>query len=236
MPKLLPLIALLVLGAAGAYGDGSVVDKVYHPYVEQLEWELEWRMTHEDENPITGVERRQLHRLGLGRAVSEYVFAEVYLIGEQSSEVDFGLAAYELELLWQLSDQGEYLLDYGVLFELEKEHNDDIWEASSALLLEKEFGRYSATVNLGLTYEWGDDIQDELETAAALQVRYRYSPRFEPALEAYLGEDTQAVGPVVMGRERLGQMKALSWEFGVVLGVDSDTADYTVRAVLEYEF
>lgn len=236
MPKLLLVIALLSLFAAGAHGDGSVVDKVYHPYVEQLEWELEWRVTHEDENPITGVERRQLHRLGLGRAVSEYVFAEVYLIGEQSSQESFGLEAYELELLWQLSDQGEYFMDYGVLFELEKEHSDDIWEASSALLLEKEFGRYSATVNLGLTYEWGDDIEDELETAAALQARYRYSPRFEPALEVYLGEDTRAVGPVVMGRERLGQMKALSWEFGVVLGVDSDTADYTVRAVLEYEF
>ena len=236
VPKLRLVIALLLLVAAGARGDGSVVDKVYHPYVEQLEWELEWRMTHEDENPITGIERQQLHRVGLGRAVTEYVFAEVYLIGEQSSQESFDLEAYELELLWQLSDQGEYLLDYGVLFELEKEQREDSWEASSALLLEKEFGRYSATVNLALTYEWGDDIEDELETAAALQARYRYSPRFEPALEAYLGEDTRAVGPVVMGRERLGLMKALRWELGVVLGVDSDTADYTVRAVLEYEF
>jgi len=36
--------------------------------------------------------------------------------------------------------------------------------------------------------------------------------------------------------ERLGVMKALRWEAGVILGVDSDTPDYTLRAVLEYEF
>ena len=46
----------------------------------------------------------------------------------------------------------------------------------------------------------------------------------------------RGLGPVVMGVERLGIMKALRWELGVILGVDSKTADYTLRAVLEYEF
>ena len=229
-------VIFLSLVANLAPAGGTAIDKVYHPYVEPLEWELEWRMIHEDESPDTGEKRRQLHRVGLGKAVAETVFAEFYLIGEQSSDSSLSLEAYEFEILWQLSEQGEYAVDYGLLFELEKEHDEDIWEYSMALLLEKEFGRFSATANPGLTYEWGDDINSELESWLALQTRYRYSPRFEPALELYMGQDTRGLGPVIMGMERLGVMKALRWEAGVILGVDSDTPDYTLRAVLEYEF
>ena len=229
-------IALCLVAVASARADGTVIDKVYHPYVEPLEWELEWRMVHENENPISGIERRQLHRLGLGKAVAETVFAEIYLIGEQSADESFSLEAYEFELLWQLSEQGEYAVDYGLLFELEKEHEEDIWEFSTALLLEKEFGRFSGTANLGVTYEWGDDIEDEIESSIALQTRYRYSPRFEPAVELYMGQDTRGLGPVIMGVERLGVMKALRWELGSIFGLDDDTPDYTLRVVLEYEF
>ena len=228
--------ACLLSMAGIVLADGSVIDKVYHPYVEQLEWELEWRMIHEDENPVSGEKRRQTHKLGLGHAFAEYVFAEVYLIGERSSDQSLDLSAYEAEVLWQLSEQGEYALDYGLLFELEKEHKEDAWEYSTALLLEKELGQYSATANVGLTYEWGDDIADELESFLAAQARYRYSPRLEPALELYLGEDTAGLGPVLLGAHRLGIMQAMRWEFGVILGLDSATPDYTVRALLEYEF
>lgn len=226
----------LSLCSCVALSDGAAIDKVYHPYVEQLEWELEWRMTHADENPVNGVEREQSYRLGMGRAVSEFVFVEGYLIGERSADESLDLEAYEVEVLWQLSEQGEYLLDYGLLFELEKEHQQDIWEYATVLLLEKEFGRLSGTANLGVIYEWGDDIKDEWETSLALQGRYRYSPRLEPAIELYAGEDTLGAGPVLMGLEKLGPMQALRWEAGVILGLDSDTADYTLRAVLEYEF
>jgi len=216
--------------------DGSTIGKIYHPYVEQLEWELEWRMAHENESPVTGKKRRQNHRLGLGRAFSEFWFAEAYLIAERNSEDDLDIMAYELELLGQLSEQGEYFVDYGVLFELEKEDNADLWEYSTALLLEKEFGRFSGTANLGLTYEWGDDIADEWETFLSLQGRYRYSPRLEPAVEFYSAQDTLGLGPVLTGMERVGQRQAIRWEAGIIFGLDGDTADYTLKAVLEYEF
>ena len=34
-----------------ASADGLVVDKIYHPYVEPLERELEWRLVWQDEQP-----------------------------------------------------------------------------------------------------------------------------------------------------------------------------------------
>ena len=230
------MLCWLAVHAAPAIGDGSAIDKVYHPYVEQLEWELEWRMTHEDENPPSGLDDVQTHRIGLGHGFGEYLFAEAYMIGRRSSEDSLDLYAYELEVLWQLSEQGEYFLDYGLLFELEKEDDEDVWEYATTVLLEKEFGKFSGTANLGLIYEWGDDIKDEWETTMALQGRYRMSPRLEPAVELYLGEDTLGIGPVLMGMERLGALRALRWEAGIIFGAADDTADYTLRAVLEYEF
>ncbi len=231
------LIAFVtVFHCAQVGADGTTIDKIYHPYVEQLEWELEWRATHANQNPTSGQEREQRHRLGLGRAVSEFVFIEGYLIGERSADDDLNLEAYEIEALWQLSEQGEFAVDYGLLFELEREHSNDVWEYGTTLLVEKELGRYSATANFGLIYEWGDDIKDEWETALALQWRYRHSPRLEPALEFYAGEETLGGGPVVAGLEKIGPMRALKWEIGLIFGLDNDTADYTLRTVLEYEF
>lgn len=232
--SLAPILAAIF--TVPAVADGVGIDKVYHPYVEQLEWEAEWRMTHQDESQALGETRVQSHSLGLGHAFSEYLFAEIYMIGEQSSAESLALTAYEVELLWQLSEQGEYAVDYGLLFELEKERGEDVWEYSTKLLLEKEWGRYSTTANMGLIYEWGDAISNEWETSLALQGRYRYSPRFEPAIEFYVAEDTLGLGPVLTGVERLGLMQALRWEAGVILGMNQETPDYTLRFVLEYEF
>lgn len=238
MNRALVAVCAAVAGASGtaALADGSAIDKVYHPYVEQLEWELEWRATHARSDPDTGKDRLQTHRLGLGRAVSEYLFVEAYLIGERSATESFDLEAYEAELLWQLTEQGEYALDWGLLFELEKEHREDSWEAASVLLLEREFGRFSGTANFGVIYEWGEGIRDEWESSFALQLRHRSSPRLEPAVELYAGEDSLGAGPTFLGRERLGSMRALKWEAGVIFGLDGATPDYTLRAVLEYEF
>ena len=87
-----------------------------------------------------------------------------------------------------------------------------------------------------LIYEWGDDIKDEWETSLGLQFRYRYTPRFEPALELYFAEDTQALGPAILGMERLGMRKALRWELASLFGLNNETANCTLRAAVEYEF
>lgn len=230
------LLLLLSALALNAQADGSAIDKVYHPYVEPLERELEWRMTVADKDPQSGDRWRQLHRLGLGRAIAETVFAEVYLIAADSAEDEFALEAYELELLWQMTEQGEYAVDVGTLFELEREHGEDAWETRAAVLLEKELGRFSGTANIGLVYEWGDGIEDEWETQLALQARYRLSPLLEPALEFYAGEDSLGAGPALQGFARLGIKRGLRWEAGIILGLDRDTPDYTLRTSLEYEF
>ena len=136
----------------------------------------------------------------------------------------------------QLTEQGEYWADWAVLFELEKEHGADIWEFATGLLVEKEWGKWSGTANFFVEQEWGDDIEDELETQLGLQARYRYSRAFEPAIEIYSGEDTRGIGPVALGQVALGGKQKLGWEAGAIFGIGSSSPDLTLRFQLEFEF
>ena len=114
--------------------DGNAVDKIYHPYVDALEQELEWRAIYQDDQPDQP-DHRQLYRFSYGRAFGDRWFGELYLTGDKADNDSFSLAAYEVEAKWQLTEQGEYWADWGILFELEKQAKENIWEFSTGLSL-----------------------------------------------------------------------------------------------------
>jgi len=229
------LVGLLLLQSGAAAADGTIIDKVYHPYVQPLEQEFELRSSIEHDGPDNAGEAG-IVRLGYGQSLNDSWFAEGYLIGKQTQDSALRLQGFELEGLWQLTEQGEYWADWGALFEVEKARSSNAMEASTALLVEKEWGRWQSTANLYAIYEFGDDIDNEFETALAAQLRYRYRQSLEPALELYKGQETFGLGPVLTGTVRLGGRHKLYWEAGDILGLDSDTADQTFRLLLEYEF
>lgn len=233
-----PLLAVLLsLGpaCAPARADGVVIDKIYHPYVQPLEREIESRATIQNRQPGRP-DSLQIYKLAYGMSLGEKWFAELYLTGQNSDAGSFELEAYEFEALRQLTEQGEFWADWGVVFELEKERGLDAWKISTGLLAEKEWGRWSGTANLFLLHEWGSDIVDETETRLGLQARYRHSPAFEPAIEFYNGEDTRGIGPAVLGQVRLGGRRRIGWEAGAIFGLDSKSPDTTVRFLLDFEF
>lgn len=227
-------IFALVAGTR-ALADGAVVDKVYDPYVAALEREIEYRVIaqHDDEAALDQV---QLHRLGFGLSWSDRWFSELYVLGAKTDTESLSVKGYELETKWQITEQGEYWADWGLLFELETGRDADIWEYSTSLLVAREWGRLVTTANLGVIYEWGDDIDNELETSLSIQARYRLHRLFEPALEYYRGQDTQALGPAFVGNFRAGGRKRLHWELGLIFGLDRDSPDRTFRGMLEFEF
>jgi hypothetical protein len=172
------LLLITVLFSVNVLADGVVVDKVYHPYVLPNEHEFEWRLLsrqqrinqeNEDDdddnynynynynegsngNTIEGSKSAQSFAYGF--SISEHVMLEAYIIGERADDDgDFSLSAYELEVRWMLTEQGEYWADWGVLFEIEKSHQKDDWEFTSGLLVEKEFRQTSLTINAFLIYE-----------------------------------------------------------------------------------
>ena len=228
-------IHAVLAGQHTARADGGIIDKVYHPYVQPLERELELRASLED-GSNTLSDDRQTWRLGYGMAFNDKWFGEAYLIGRKDSMDSFRLSAYELEALWQITEQGEYAADWGMLFEIEAADSPDVMDISGTLLIEKEWLQWTGTANLKTSYEFGDDIADEFETALALQVRYRLSRSLEPALEFYSAENILGAGPVIMGSQRFGRGRQLHWEAGMIAGMQSDTPDRTFRLLMEYEF
>lgn len=232
------LVAVSLLGCASsnvALADGSVIDKVYHPYVDAMEKELEFRSLVQNlpaANPLPV----QIHQLSLGSAWGQSLFGEAKLVGSETQLGGFELSAFEFELKWQLTEQGEYSADWGLVFEIEHGVEQKLDELAVGLLIEKEFGRWSTTANLFAIQEWGDSINSEFETAFGLQTRYRHSRIFEPALEVYLGQDTVGIGPVLIGAANVGVRKSLSWEIGVIAGLSNKSPNSTYRLLLEYEF
>lgn len=229
------LSVTLLLCASNSRADGMVIDKIYHPYVQPMEQEFEWRGVFQDRQP--GVpDNLQLQRFAYGRSLNDRWFVEVYLLASGSAEQSFDLKAYEAEAKWQLTEQGEYWADWGLIFELEKEHQENLWEFTTGVLVEKEWGKWSGTANLLLLNEWGSGISNEWETRLGLQARYRYKRTFEPAVEYYGGENTHGLGPAFMGQFAMGRGLQLRWEAGVIFGLDDKSPNRTFRFDLELEF
>lgn len=232
---LLTIAAASFSFAASARADGIVVDKLYHPYVDALEQELEYRGLVQSTQP--GVTNQaQLHQMSLGTSLGEHFFGEVYLVGAKDRAKGFETETWEAELKWQLTEQGEYAIDWGMLFEYEDEIDADIHEFSVGILAEKEWGRISGTANVMLIQEWGRGIADELESVVALQARYRYKPLLEPTLEFYAGQHSRGFGPVLQGNVKTGTRKSVHWEAGAIFGLTGDSPDHTWRFQFEYEF
>jgi len=228
-------LAGMALLSSTVYADGIVIDKVYHPYVDALENEIEYRSVFLDSGS-SKFNIDELHQLSYGKSLGERFFSEVYLIGARTPTSGFDLEAWEIEVKWQLTEQGEYSADWGLFFEFEDELDKSVNEVTVGLLAEKELGRWSATANLNFIQEWGSAIKDEFETAVSLQARYRFSRAIEPALELYAGQDTLGLGPAFGGNLNLGIRKSLNWEAGIIMGLDDKTPDSTFRMLIEYEF
>jgi hypothetical protein len=209
------------------------LSRVYHPYVIPLERELEYRTLLQDTK--TSSDLKQLQLLGYGQSFNENLFLEFYLISENTDGESAEISAYEVEALIQLTEQGEFWADWGLVFELEKVDSLSIWEVSSGVIIEKEWGRWSTTANLFVIYEFGDDYDEEWHTAAALQLRYRHSRFIEPSLELFSSEYGSSIGPGLGGQLRFGLQK-LNWEVGLQLALDNDAPDTYWRFLIDFEF
>jgi hypothetical protein len=218
-----------------ASADGNTIDKIYHPYVQLLEREIEYTGRYQHDKD-TAIESGFRHRLGYGQSLSDTIFVEAYIIAEDSYGESSKVEAFELELKWQLTEQGEFDNDWGLLFELENEREDNIWEASTTLIALHEWEQWILTNNFSVIYEAGSAIDNEFEVAYSGQLRYRNTASFEPAIELFQSQDTSAIGPMATGLVRLGGGKKLFWEFGVLIGVNNDTPDTNWKLNLEYEF
>ena len=223
-------VLIIIALSPAAWAD---IERVYHPYVEQRERELEYSTTVRDLNG----DRTWLQRLGAGYSWTDRIFTEAYVISESLTDDEVQVHGYEAELKWQLTEQGEYWADWGLLFEAATSRDISEHEIAAGILWEKAISsHWVGTVNALLEYEYGDDITNEWETALRGQLRYRLGRAFEPAVELYLDDQDKAFGPVILGARKFGAGKNINWELGLLFGLDNRTPDMNLRASIEFEF
>lgn len=222
----------ITMGSASTWGDGSAISQVYAPYVQPLERELELLWLDET-RPSGRIESNTLTKLGFGTSFLDGVYTELSVSKLDASSIDS--TQVELEVIWQITEQGEYSSDWGLLFEAETNLDTHNHELSAGLLNQKDWKKFSLISNLVATYEWGSGFENEFESRLGLQARYRLRPEFEPMIEFFQGPDTTAIGPGAAGLIRLRPGRQLRWGFSILKGLNSEL-DYTAKLEFEYEF
>ncbi|MGJ8689675.1 MAG: hypothetical protein ACSHXZ_09160 [Gammaproteobacteria bacterium] len=234
---LLTLWALLL--SAPSIADNPLhhngVSRVNDPYVQALEKEIELRTFYQrdSDKQENGLLRQSIT---YGFALNDRVFAEAYIKGVRLPGQSFELEAYELEAKIQLTEQGEYSADWGLLVEYEREISESVAEVAAVLLTSKQWGNWIATLNLGIEYEFGSNIENEFDRFASMQWRYRFKETLEPGIELYADEFTRGIGPVLTGLIRGKNKQKWYWEAGVIAPLNDTTPDSTFRLLLEFEF
>ena len=232
MTSAIARFAILACLASPMAGQAATTG-VYHPYVNQAEREIEYGIVWRD----LGDGGVSLQRASFGYAWTDDLETELYLLSEFPSHGDARARAYELEVRWQLTEQGEYASDWGLIFEAEVGDDTDRHEVGAGVLWERQFGlRWVAAANALVEYEFGTDIENEFETAFRGQLRYLQRPAFEPAIEIYFDDLDHAMGPAVLGMARLSAGRKIRWEAGLLFGLDHDTPGTTLRCGIEFEF
>jgi high-affinity iron transporter len=225
-------------------GDAHATKKIYKPYVEKGEIELEWKFGHDfdDNNSKDGKEKQ---KFGVGYGVTDKWFTELYpeIEKEAGDNRDYKMTALEWENIFQLTEKGQYAVDFGVLAAYDQSfENDKASKVEAKLLFAKDTGQFSHTMNITFENEVGQHAQGELETGLAWGTRYRLNPYFEPGFEYHaefgrldtssdFDEQEHQIGPVAYGKLPYG----FKYDVGYLFGISDESPDGALKSIIEYE-
>jgi FTR1 family protein len=238
-----PSLAISALLLAHAH-DAKADHVVYSPLVEQGEIAVEIR-GHHDFDGADDLDGGAAYKVDLEWAPLARWRSE--LVSEFEREPGEDLEATELawENVFQLTEQGRYWADLGLLAEYAASLEDDGEDkVELGLLAQKEYDRNQLRLNLLFERELESGADVEMEYR--WQYRYRLREHFEPGVEMYgeLGEwgdmgsfddHGQQLGPAMFGKLRTAG-GAIRYELGLLFGLTAESPDTTARFLLEYEF
>jgi hypothetical protein len=220
---------IVVLASSWSHSAQAEDLKVYSPIVEQNEYALEVRgnVTF-DNNPAHKGAVNQITEL----EVTPTSFWHTALLSEITKEPP-GNLRYEVtgwENIFQLTPQGAYLADLGAYVEYDRGWHQAGDSLEWKLLAAKDVGRFTVTVNPIFETSVSGDESGETEFRYAAQMRWRYRPQLEPAVEVYgtLGtlshfdrfkDQSHQIGPVMLGVFNVGPLGNLRYEAGYLFGV-----------------
>jgi hypothetical protein len=236
----LPLACALLAGTAFA----GPADEVATPAVTygEREVDLKYGAAGKKAEP-TG----QAASLGIGYGVTDWWFAEFYIVGARDgsrSRYD----AIEFENRFQLTETGKYPIDVGLLAEFEFPHDrSEGYELRFGPLFQTEFDRWQMNFNPLLTNisrsAYGNGTFFEYQW----QVKYRWQQALEFGAQGFgdmgrwnhlatSNEQIHRLGPALFGKLKLGSGQAIAWNAGLLVGATQASPDWNFRMQAEYEF
>ena len=219
--------------------------QVYSPNVVKGEKEIELRGFRSwGTGPNTGTE--QATRFAVGYSPTDYWATELYVNAEKEPGENLKVEEYEWENRLQLTPQGKYWADVGLLNENEiPRFSHDPYEIKIGPSFSKDFGRLTAQLNLLAAHQYGTNAAPGVELSYRSRLEYRLNSRLSPVIEAYgqpvgrighWGQPRHQIGGGIMGQALLGAGKNLRYSAVILFGASNSAADTTGVFRLEYEF
>lgn len=182
-------------------------------------------------------------------APTTYWVTELYDEYARSGGTGTKFDGIEWENRFQLTEPGEYAVEWGSVIEVEKPHEAGSgWNLSLGPLMQGEFAeRFQWNFNPLLSRNLAGPTGAATQLGYQAQVKYRYRQSLEFGAQGFgdlgpwahwsaLDQQTHRFGPAIFGKIPLGGRRVMyyntAWLFGVVPGAPSDT----VRAQVEIEF
>lgn len=242
-PRMAAFAVFVTLSVFGHVSPAAADPKVYSPFVDKGELEIEYRgFIVNDDNIDKDDESQQ--KLSVGYGVTRHWFTEIYGAWKHKPGGNTEFDAVEWENLFQVFPQGAHWVDLGFRTEIEFPVHEQQVEFAVGPILEKQVGPTSHTVNLTFETATGPERSPGWTFEYAWGSRWRLSPYFEPGFQAFgeveeighAGEREHRLGPVVMGALPLGARAGkLHYEAGWLFGLNEASPDGTFRFLIEYE-
>jgi len=218
--------------------------QVLLPGVVRGEFELEFLggyrrwPNHDDDR-----ERQGIFEVGYG--VTDWWKTELGVGTTRFPGQSYRLDEVEWENTFALTEPGQYWLDLSLFAEFARDYGAGLNAVKVGPLMQTEVGPVQANLNFLFERELGAQAESGAEISYQWQLKWRGNPHFEPGLQGFgtfgrtndFGHETEnQLGPALFGQFVTGPRQKLKYDAAVLFGLNSNTANTTVRFQLEYEF
>ena len=250
-----PLILVALVLALGTKSALSVNadEYLFIPTVTQGEREIDWHFGTGSAGDKTGSESNTGLAFGVG--VTQHWFTELDVEYRRQSPLGTRLDAVEWENIFQIGEPGQWPVDLGMVFNVEKPYQPDRisiategWSIRFGPLLQKDIGTFEVNLNPLILRFLNGTESPATRFSYQSQIKYRYSRPLEVGIQAFgrlsasgqtwapYSEQVHRVGPVVLGRLALPREQSLSYNVAFLMGTTAHSPDRTLRFQFEYEF
>jgi hypothetical protein len=198
----------------------------------------------------TGKPATEAAALAWGTGVSDSWLTEIYgqFANAAPASRGGGLDALSWENIVRFAEPGEWPVDLGGVFEVERARvASQGWQVTLGPMAQVDLDRLQINLNVLFRRAFASVPGEPTQIGYQFQVKYRAMPQLEYGMQGLgdigtwnrwsnpAGQDHR-MGPALFGRIRLGHGRIFKYNGAVLFGTSRGAADRTVRAQVDYEY